>query len=194
MKKFVCGIIVGSICTLSVGSLAGGIWDNISVLRNDIKVVVNGNEVTADNFLYQDTTYLPLRAVSTALGENVEYDEQTNTAYIGESEDMLLNNESNFTGKYNPKDYENILIEKGFYLDASSIILINNKYYILNMDCKNFLRSNNINFREDYDFESMEIIYTISGKQKKFNLTYNDNEQSYIPFDDFVDEILPYVE
>ena len=87
MKKFICGLLIGSICTLSIGSLANGVWDNISVLKNDINVVVNGETVTADNFLYNDITYLPLRAVSEALGETVEYDETDNTAYIGERVD-----------------------------------------------------------------------------------------------------------
>ena len=56
MKKFICGLLIGSICTLSIGSLANGVWDNISVLKNDINVVVNGETVTADNFLYNDIT------------------------------------------------------------------------------------------------------------------------------------------
>ena len=97
MKKFICGLVIGSICTLSIGSLANGVWDNISVLKNDINVVVNGETVTADNFLYNDITYLPLRAVSEALGESVNYDDKTNTAYIG-----LQKNSETITGKYTP--------------------------------------------------------------------------------------------
>lgn len=83
MKKFFSGIIVGAVVASSITALAGGVWDKIDVLKNDIKVVVNGKDVTADNFLYNDTTYLPLRAVSEALNQHVDYDETTNTAYIG---------------------------------------------------------------------------------------------------------------
>lgn len=82
LKGFVCGVLTVSV--IGACASAAGIWDKIDVLRNDIKVVVNGKEISVDNFLYNDTTYIPLRAVSTALGENVEYDETTGTAYIGE--------------------------------------------------------------------------------------------------------------
>ena len=81
-KGFICGVLATAVVGLGVVS-ASGVWDNISVLRNDINVVVNGRDVTADNFLYNDTTYLPLRAVSEALNQSVSYDESTNTAYIG---------------------------------------------------------------------------------------------------------------
>ena len=90
IKGFVCGVL--STVVVSVGIVsASGTWENIPVLRNDIKVIVDGTEVTADNFLYQDATYLPIRAISAALGEKVEYDEAANTAYIGERIDNLDN-------------------------------------------------------------------------------------------------------
>lgn len=81
-KGFICGVLATAVVGLGVVS-ASGVWDNISVLRNDINVVVNGKSIIADNFLYEDTTYLPLRAVSEALNQSVSYDEVTNTAYIG---------------------------------------------------------------------------------------------------------------
>ena len=63
-----------------MSAMANGIWEKIDVVRNDVQVVVNGVGVTADNFLYNDTTYLPLRAVGEALDLNVQYDEETKTA------------------------------------------------------------------------------------------------------------------
>lgn len=84
MKKFVSGLIVGAIVTTTISTFASGVWDKIDVLKNDINVMVDGKQIFADNFVYNDTTYLPLRAVSEALNQPVEYDEATNTAYIGE--------------------------------------------------------------------------------------------------------------
>ena len=119
MKKFICGLLIGSICTLSIGSLANGVWDNISVLKNDINVVVNGETVTADNFLYNDITYLPLRAVSEALGETVEYDETDNTAYIGERVDK-----DTMKSKYTPPQYIIDLAEnKGLKTNVDELIM-----------------------------------------------------------------------
>ena len=89
-------------CAIAVSSFAAGVWENIPVLRNDIKVIVNGEEITADNFLYNDTTYLPLRAIGEALDKDVQYDEQTNTAIINEKGDSELTENIN---KYTPPDF-----------------------------------------------------------------------------------------
>lgn len=85
-------------CAIAVSSFAAGVWENIPVLRNDIKVIVNGEEITADNFLYNDTTYLPLRAIGEALDKDVQYDEQTNTAIISEKGDSELTENINILG------------------------------------------------------------------------------------------------
>lgn len=51
MKKYICGVVTGVVIASIIGVGAAGIWDNISVLRNDINVVVNGENVSADNFI-----------------------------------------------------------------------------------------------------------------------------------------------
>ena len=70
MKSFICGMLVMGVISC-VGAYATDVWQNINVLPNTIKVVVDGKEVQEDNFLYNDTTYLPIRAVSEALGKDV---------------------------------------------------------------------------------------------------------------------------
>ena len=80
IKSFICGMLVMGVISCA-GVYAADVWQNINVLPNTIKVVVDGKEVQADNFLYNDTTYLPIRAVSEALGKDVQYDTQTSTAY-----------------------------------------------------------------------------------------------------------------
>lgn len=89
MKKMIIGITLGLCLGLSLSAMANGIWEKIDVLRNDVQVVVNGVGVTADNFLYNDTTYLPLRAVGEALDLNVQYDEETKTAILVERTDDM---------------------------------------------------------------------------------------------------------
>lgn len=57
-----------------------------------IKLVVNGIEITpkdatgreVEPFASNGTTYLPVRAVAAALGQDVEWDGETRTVYIGE--------------------------------------------------------------------------------------------------------------
>lgn len=82
MKGFICGAVSMALLVGGV-SFAAGQWKTIDVLENDITVMVDGQQITESNFLYNDTTYLPLRAVAEAVGKPVEYDGTTNTAYIG---------------------------------------------------------------------------------------------------------------
>ncbi len=65
--------------------LAGSTQRNIQVDANLMKVNVNGTSVKADNFLYNGTTYLPVRAVTEAIGARVDFDQKTMTATITSS-------------------------------------------------------------------------------------------------------------
>ncbi len=78
-KTFVLGAVIGAMC-VSVPALADVIWEKIDVVRNHITVMVEGEKLDADNFLYLDTTYVPIRAVAEALGMNVTY--ENGVAYI----------------------------------------------------------------------------------------------------------------
>ncbi len=72
-----------------------------------IKIVVNGIEVTptdatghaVEPFASNGTTYLPVRAVAAALGQDVEWDGETKTVYIG---DNIPGKETNWMTKLPP--------------------------------------------------------------------------------------------
>ncbi len=51
---------------------ANSILQKIDVLVNNIVLYVNNEQVGVDNFLYNGTTYVPLRAVAEMNGMNVE--------------------------------------------------------------------------------------------------------------------------
>lgn len=66
---------------------------NITVTYDNVKVVVDGRQVQfgkdtkgkqIEPFIYNGTTYLPLRAVAEALGKQVQWDKNTNTAFLGD--------------------------------------------------------------------------------------------------------------
>ncbi len=69
---------------LSVSASSG--LKSIEVYPNTINIKVNGQPVTADNFLYNNTTYVPLRAVSEMLGAKVDWYSENNLADITRSD------------------------------------------------------------------------------------------------------------
>ncbi len=56
--------------------------ETISVLVNDVKVVVDGKLIDARNLVYNDTTYLSLRDIGNATGFDVYWDEPSFTAVL----------------------------------------------------------------------------------------------------------------
>jgi len=81
-RYFVIGVII---LTLLMGTAIGEtITKTIEVVYNTVNITVNGTKITADNILYNGTTYVPLRAVSEALGKEVGWDRATKTASIND--------------------------------------------------------------------------------------------------------------
>ena len=94
MKQRIQGIVIGAIVTSLLfigGALALTGTQNIEVTYKNIKLYVRGVLLTpkdaSDNviepFIYNGTTYLPIRAVGQALGVDTEWDAATNSIYIG---------------------------------------------------------------------------------------------------------------
>ena len=94
-KDFVKGIAVGCALSMAIGgasALADTYRKFLEVAYTDIKVVVNGKPTTPRDsdgtpvkpFISSGTTYLPVRSISNALGQNVDWDSDTSTIYIGD--------------------------------------------------------------------------------------------------------------
>jgi len=102
MKKRIQGIIIG---LFIVGLLAGmSIWvwgwigtENIPVTYSDIKLVIDdvliipkdANGKIVEPFIYNGTTYLPVRAVGEAFGKSVDWDGENGRVFIGGRFDKL---------------------------------------------------------------------------------------------------------
>ncbi len=82
-----------ALCTalLCGGVFAASTTKTIDVQYMDIKLVVDGVQVTpkdangavVEPFVYNGTTYLPVRAIGEALGKEVDWDGNTRTVYVG---------------------------------------------------------------------------------------------------------------
>ena len=95
MKQRMQGMVIGFL--VSVLFLSGiTVWaatgtQNVSITYRDIKLQIDGVPLTprdangnvVEPFIYNGTTYLPVRAVGEAFGKAVEWDGNTNTVYVG---------------------------------------------------------------------------------------------------------------
>lgn len=68
---------------------------DIPVMFNNIKIVVDRKELKTDKepFIYEGTTYLPVRAVGEAVGKNVTWDAASKTVILGETEQKEIEKE-----------------------------------------------------------------------------------------------------
>lgn len=91
-----------ALCTALLGgtaALAAGVtYQTIRVQYSGIQMVVDGvpvtpkdaNGVEIEPFVYNGTTYLPVRAVGEAIGKPVTWEGKTQTVYIGEAPGQAL--------------------------------------------------------------------------------------------------------
>lgn len=90
MKKRLLSIILMLVLIPTI-ALAGTASEEIKVQKNVSTITVNGEKITADNFIYNGTTYVPLRAVSENMGSEVSWDNNTKTAAINtKADDVYL--------------------------------------------------------------------------------------------------------
>ncbi len=93
-KQFFSGLVTGVLLTVLIAAVAVpalalsqmniGVYSGINVYVDDVKIDpkdVNGNSVPV--FAYNGTTYLPIRAISNALGKPIQWDGSTNSVYVG---------------------------------------------------------------------------------------------------------------
>ncbi|KQX68676.1 peptidylprolyl isomerase [Paenibacillus sp. Root444D2] len=87
MKDKVKGLIVGlTIGSVLSGTVAFAANSQIEVAFRSLKYMFDGVEKApseAKGFIYEGSTYVPLRFVSEALGKKVEWDEENETIWIG---------------------------------------------------------------------------------------------------------------
>ena len=83
MKKEIKGFILGCVVTAAVGSgvAIASNATNIEVYSDNVSIYANGNLVNSSNFTYNDTTYVPLRAVLELMDCNISYDDNTKSVH-----------------------------------------------------------------------------------------------------------------
>ena len=94
MKDKVKGLIVGlTIGSVLSGTAAFAAGNQIEVAFRNLTYMFDGVEkapTEAKGFIYEGTTYVPLRFITDALGKKVEWDEATNTIWIGNNPNHVV--------------------------------------------------------------------------------------------------------
>ena len=97
-KKIVAVLLVGILALMGVAAVA---TDGLRTLENvkvgGIRIVIDNKEFTCTDangavvepMIYNGTTYIPVRAVSTAFGKAVYWDGEESTVYLGKMDGKL---------------------------------------------------------------------------------------------------------
>lgn len=94
----------------ATGVVASNNLTDIKVKLNEVKLLVNGNEIVATNILYDGTTYVPVRDVANAFDKEVDFDSKTQTVNIkdkSKAED-ITKPEKSITLKTALESFENL--------------------------------------------------------------------------------------
>jgi len=93
LQGFIAGILVVLLLLPMSTAFGAPTWTSrdITVLQGGIRTVVNGQEVTlrdaqgrvVEPMIFQGSTFVPLRAISEALGYPVDWNGATTTVYVG---------------------------------------------------------------------------------------------------------------
>ena len=149
-KDLFKGIALGCALTIGIGcgfsTYAKECAEAITVAYNNIRLVINNNEVTprdiegtyVEPFIYKGTTYVPARAIAEALGEKVDWDKETATVYIGDrnkTENVPMHEMKPYKGEgfkaesiYNTFQNRNETICSTNSLDGISTFILNCEY------------------------------------------------------------------
>lgn len=90
-KSVIFGCVIGSVITSGVTAFAYNGTRSINATFKNIRIFVDGAELTPQDssgnilepFIYNGSTYLPIRAVGEAVGKDVSYDPNNNIVYLG---------------------------------------------------------------------------------------------------------------
>lgn len=90
LQGLIAGILIGTMLTSGV-VFAKQASETINVIYDNIKVLIDGKEYqptdvngnAVEPFIYNGTTYLPVRAIANAFNKEVDWESQTSTVTLG---------------------------------------------------------------------------------------------------------------
>lgn len=188
-KGKIKGGIAGVLATAVL--VGGGVFaaqrsEMIEVFYDDIKIFVDGEKVDPKDangnavqpFIYNGTTYLPVRAVGNAIGKDVAWDGVEKVVYLGAK----------------PGDAENWLNVCGpyQYKNATEYTLAENQYFTMSGQK---YTNGFILYPNAWDNHRAEAVFNLNGKYNKVEFTVGHIDQSQerdVTINIYLDGIIAY--
>lgn len=168
VKYFITGFLISSLLFSTMTVFGESIEKTIKVVFNGAKVYLNGNLADlkdgngnkVEPMVYNGTTYLPVRAISDAFKQNVEWDAKNNSIWIGQRPELGT---------------PNIWLSKFDYIEKT-------KDFNFNKINKDTFKDNTGKTYQDgilfngFGYEGLQsqssITYLLNQKYKRFKATY----------------------
>ncbi len=182
LQGLIAGVLIGVMLTSGV-VFAKNIQETINAVYMNVKLVIDGEEITpkdvngnvVEPFIYNGTTYLPVRAIGEAFNKDVHWDSETATVYVGDivkpAKEVYL--------------YDKPYLECG---NSSEFIAGSSKKFSeIEHISKNFIGFNLEKYEKNIETQRYEygnyVTYTLNGLAKKVKGTFmppeNRNEREY---------------
>ena len=131
LQGLVAGILIGIVFT-SGSAFAKTGTETIEALYNNIKIYIDGQEIeyrdangnTVEPFIYNGTTYLPVRAIGEAFGKSVDWDGETKSVYVGEKPGEI----TYFTDVCPAYEYDSFRYEEHTSSNGGTFVMAGDKY------------------------------------------------------------------
>ncbi len=183
IQGIISGILIGALCT-GGAVFAKSAVENIEVAYDNIKIYMDGelvdprdaNGQKVEPFIYNGTTYLPVRAVGTAIGKEVSWDGVEKVVYLG----AKPGNADNWFDVCKPYQYK----------QGTEYTLVDNKYFV--MSGKKY--TNGFVLNNGYKHSS-EALFNLEGEYSSLSFTVghiDDTEQADVTLNIYLDGIIAY--
>jgi len=176
-------------------AVAASVTKTIDVTYRNIKLAVNGREFVpkdvnnsvVEPFIYNGTTYVPIRAVSQALNQRVTWDGDTSTVYIGISNDVVV-----WRADLNHDGVDDKIVLEPYIRDHSADLGAVLTVYTNDTDIKLFSAEDNVahvgwdgfylykNGDNTYLFNWRPAIYTGTGNYEYEIFSFNENGEKNV--------------
>lgn len=155
-----------ALCALGSTVMAKQMSETAEIFYNNIKIYIDGAEIVpkdangnpTEAFIMNGTTYLPIRAVSNAFGQEVEWDGATHSVYIGKRDHTKPDN---YLDKIQYNDYKEGNGVNDFAIINGTIEDYNNNTYTSGLI---FYKYSGNAVNEDKDNAQITISYPLNSQ------------------------------